>query len=156
MKKHPTLIGLHEASHKQTSPGAPTEVWVPTTDAARTAYRIPWPTRHMQPHGIMPATNAAAGLWYFLLCAHQAVHTVPNQITVTDEEDVQVNLNNVARSVSMVAGVTLQEMFDPGLWRAAQAEAKASDMALDHRVKSFIETGGQVAAKYDRDPDAHT
>jgi hypothetical protein len=111
---------------------------------------------HLIPQGFLADTPAQHALWYFLRCAHSAVHRVPRQIIITGEEDQRVDLRNIARSIALAADVTLSEMFSDENYRRAKAEAASCRLKIDHRIATFIETGGGGITIYERDPDSHS
>ena len=114
-------------------------------------YTMPWPARHMHPNGLLPATPAAAALWYFISSAHRMAAEIPEQVTVEGDEDVRVNLNDAIRSTAICYGVTKEVMMEDELVRRAIAEAERVKRVFDLRVGRFLATGGQVFAIYDRE-----
>ena len=118
-------------------------------------YQLPIPVHHIEPFGKMKNCVESAAIWYFFVCAHDMIHKIPQQITLTDEEDQQGNLNNLVRSICLAANIRPAQMFDPEIVARAFEEARDSKLNIHPRIASFIKSGGQTYASYDRDPDSH-
>lgn len=119
-------------------------------------YSLPIPHAiHMEPKGRLLNIPAQHALWYFLRCAHVALHEVPTQITYEGDEDTQTDFKHLAESIARAGNTSIKAMFASELWRRAQAEAESCGLTIDERVSSFINSGGQTHRFYDRDPDSH-
>jgi hypothetical protein len=118
------------------------------------SFRRPIPLKHMEPHGHLPHNTEAMALWWFIVCAIQALERVPSQKTLEGTEDQQVDLMQVAHSVRKLYGLdTLEGMFQERLIGLARLEAFRSRLPWNDKLDAFFLTGGQSYRKLDRDPD---
>lgn len=129
----------------------------PPIQVGRVYYALPRTAAvHLVPKGNLLDIPSHHALWFFLWCAHAAIKQIPEQLSLEENLDAQVDLVALARSIAQVVGVELDQMFNSEAWRRAQAEAKDCNLPIDPRITTFINSGGQANRHWDRDPDSHT
>jgi len=117
-------------------------------------YSMPWPHKHMTTGGgLLQPTLAAAALWHFFKCAAHAIEQIPEQISLEGDDDATVDLTALASSIGICFNVTIQEIFADDNYRRGVLELSRVQGVIDRRILAFIESGGQVYRKYDREPN---
>ena len=120
------------------------------------------PVKHLNPNGFMPVTIEACALWQFLLMGHQCVHRVEAQVTYQGDTDQSGDLMNIAFAAVKMFGLALdretaalayESVFQERLLETAIMEAQVSKLPIDPRVIRFIQSGGHLQRKHERDPD---
>jgi len=113
------------------------------------------PLPHMKMGGgLLPDTDEAAALWYFLLCATQALDRVPAQTTLEGQPDQVVHLRQLAESIQKMYNVkSLDMMFNDLLIFTARKEALRCKLPWNPKLTTWFESGGKIGNIIDRDPD---
>ena len=117
------------------------------------SYDAPRHLNHCHPIGLLPRVQQAPALWQFLVMAHQALAKIPSQATLEGNPDIDVNLRDMAESTAKMYGVSIEEMFHPGLVTVAKLEANRTHKEWDSRINAWISSGGRAYNFLTRDPD---
>lgn len=112
---------------------------------------MPWPERHMRPHGYLETSLAAAALWYFFQVAHNSAEVIKSQVSLEGDQDAEVTLMTLARQIAAGYHTSLEDMFETYAVRRAYAEVERNRMTVSQNVRTFIETGGTNFNGLERD-----
>jgi len=110
--------------------------------------------KHLTPQGLLPRekANEASAAWRFASIAMPILHNIPQQATLETDPDITVSIRQVADSICLQYGITLDTMM--AFMDFVKAEAITCGLPWDHRFDTWIRTAGnQFADIVTRDPD---